>query len=140
MTVEAIEAVRKSVVVAAPAEKAWEVFVERIGEWWPLAGHSIGGDDAVAAVVDGDRIYERTRDGTKHTWGRITTFEPPTHLAFTWQVHRGAETHVDIRFTPEGDGTRVDLVHGGWTAEAARRSYDEGWSFVLGRFESAVSR
>jgi hypothetical protein len=63
VSVEALDAIRKSVVVAAPVERAWEVFVERMGSWWPLATHSIGGEQTETAIATPDRIFERWQDG-----------------------------------------------------------------------------
>lgn len=136
MSAGTLEAVRKSIVVAAPVELAWTVFTERIAEWWPLERHSI---DAVKAVVEPDRIYEVQQDGAEVTWGRIHTWEPPHRLAFTWEVQRAASTEVEITFEADADGTRVELVHAGFTAEPVRASYDDGWDFVLGKYAQAAS-
>lgn len=143
MSVDALEAVRKSIVVAAPVEKAWEVFTERIGTWWPFAGHSLGGDETETAVIAPDRIFERWKDGSEHTWGRMLVWDPPRRLRFTWEVHPAGQTEVELRFTPEGDGTRVELEHRSWEAlgeraEAVRGSYDTGWGVVLGKYVDAV--
>jgi uncharacterized protein YndB with AHSA1/START domain len=140
--VQALEAVRKSVLVAAPPETAWEVFVDRIGEWWPLHRHSLA-DEPETATVDGERIYERAKDGTEHTWGHIVVWEPPHRLAFTWEVRRGGQSAVEIRFTQEGDGTRVEVEHTGFeaygaNAPAIRASYEPGWEFVLGCYVKAA--
>jgi uncharacterized protein YndB with AHSA1/START domain len=46
-------------------------------------------------------------------------------------------TEVDVTFTPEGDGTRVELVHSGWErlgderGRQGRESYDTGWERVM---------
>ena len=53
-------------------------------------------------------------------------------------------TDVELRFTPQGDGTLVELVHSGWEqhgehAADLRAQYDSGWDFVFGeRYGSAV--
>lgn len=66
-------------------------------------------------------------------------FEAPNRIVLTWNIlERGASpTEVEVRFTPEGDTTRVDLEHRGWETvaenrEAKRDSYDAGWDHVLG--------
>jgi hypothetical protein len=46
---------------------------------------------------------------------------------------------VEITFSPEGEGTRVDLVSTGWEkmsdkARATRGGYQLGWGLVLNRF------
>jgi uncharacterized protein YndB with AHSA1/START domain len=139
-------AVRKSVVVGAPIERAWEVFTERIAAWWPLDTHSIGKERIETVVVegrDGGRIYERRNGGDEESWATVLAWEPPRRLVFTWQITEPA-TEVEVRFTPEGDGTRVDLEHRGWErlgagAERRRGSYNKGWEHVLGRYQQAAS-
>jgi hypothetical protein len=46
-----------------------------------------------------------------------------------------------VRFTPEGDRTRVELEHRGFErlgglARKARRGYPIGWAYVLGLYAS----
>jgi hypothetical protein len=54
---------------------------------------------------------------------------------------------VEIRFLPDGDGTRVELEHRGWErvgAEAAevREAYGspQGWVTTLNVFASAIEQ
>ena len=46
---EAATAVRRSITVAAPVEKAFDVFTDRFGAWWPLDYHT--GDQNPETVV-----------------------------------------------------------------------------------------
>ena len=143
MSVGASEEIRRSVVVPVGPERAWERFVDRIGSWFPLATHSIGGDEAVTAVVDRGRIYERHSDGSEHDWGRILVWDPPWRLAFTWEVgpSRMCGDEVEVRFRPEGEGTRVELEHRGWPESSAemRAGYDSGWVLILERYEQEAA-
>ena len=144
-------AIRKSIVVSCSVERAFRVFTEEIGTWWPFAhGHSIFGAEAETAVVEGrvgGRVYERSRTGEEAGWGTITAWEPPHRLAMTWHPGRGEETaqELEVCFSPEGGATRVDLVHTGWEHVGARvdetvAGYDKGWDFVLGRYVEAAGR
>ena len=110
MSVQELEAIRKSVVVAAPVEVAWSLFTERMGEWWPLESHSHGGEEVETAVATPERIFERWRDGTEKTWGRMLAWEPPSRMLFTWEVSAGCGNEVEVRFAPEGGGTRRPLA------------------------------
>ena len=43
---------------------------------------------------------------------------------------------VEIRFTPEESGTRVELTHSGWeklgeAAASLRERYESGWGYVF---------
>jgi len=139
--------VRKSVLVAAPIERAWEVFTERITSWWPIATHSIGKDKIEDVIVEGHvggRMYERHRGGEEENWATVRVWQPPERLVLAWEI-TDRETEVEVRLAPEGGGTRVDLEHRGWEragkdADKVRHNYNEGWGYVLGRFEEASGR
>ena len=65
----------------------------------------------------------------------------PHRLAFSWIVGVTAEQEqlVEIRFTAEDRGTRVELTHSGWeklgdAAANLRERYDQGWGTLVERF------
>jgi uncharacterized protein YndB with AHSA1/START domain len=136
-------AVRKSVVVGRSVEDAFRVFTDGIDGWWPRRTHSVFAERAEKVVLEGEvggRFYEVATDDEEAEWGIVTVWEPPHRLAYTWYPGRGPESaqEVDLRFTPEGSGTRVDLVHTGWEKLGDRAaeqlaSYETGWEYVLGR-------
>ena len=140
--------IRKSVTVSAPVERAFQVFTEEIGAWWPLRTHAVDTKDAVTVVLEsrpGGRLFERTSSGEEHIWGKIEAWEPPTRLVYTWHPGRGDETaqEVEVTFSPDGDGTRVDLAHSGWEKlgehlDDTLASYHEGWDKVMGLYVEAV--
>lgn len=137
------EAIRKTVNVALPVEKAFRLFTDGIGTWWPFATHSIGGEAVEAAVfdVEAKRLYERAADGTEHDWADILAWEPPNRFLLGWRVNPARPgTEVEVRFEPEGTGTRVELEHRGWEkcGPGERSSYDGGWEHVLGKFAEAA--
>ena len=139
--------VRKSVTVAARPERAFEVFTDRMASWWPLRTHSIAGERAVEAVVEpseGGRVYEVDADGGEGEWGTVVAWEPPHRLVIAWHVgHRREEsTEIEVRFVPDGEGTRVELEHRGWErwpdGTEAHASYQSGWDTVLAPFVPAA--
>ena len=133
--------IRKSVVIERSPEIAFRIFCDKIGQWWPK-GPSFGGKNLTDMVIEGrvgGRFFERYEDGTEFEIGRVTTYEPPTKVAFTWRAPSWDQaTDVEIRFTPEAAGTRVELEHRGWEKSEkimdGRKSYDGGWDFVLGHY------
>jgi uncharacterized protein YndB with AHSA1/START domain len=137
-------AVRKAIFVNLPVPEAFMVFTDGIATWWPLPTHSVSGDGATGVVLEGrvgGRLFESASSGAEHDWGVVTAWTPPNMVRFTWHPGRPAETYqeVEVRFTPEGDGTRVELVHTGWerlgdNAADAARDYDRGWDKVLGYY------
>jgi uncharacterized protein YndB with AHSA1/START domain len=62
---------------------------------------------------------------------------------FTWKAPDwDAPTEVEVRFTAEAGGTRVDLEHRGWDRAGAAATkmgaqYDGGWDLVLSRYAAA---
>jgi uncharacterized protein YndB with AHSA1/START domain len=146
MTSQATEtdAIRKTVNVALPVEKAFRLFTDGIGSWWPFATHSIGGASVEEAVfdVEAKRLYERAADGTEHDWGDILAWEPPNRFLLGWRVNPASPgTEVEVWFAPDGEGTRVELEHRGWEkcGPGERSSYDGGWEHVLGQFVEAAA-
>jgi uncharacterized protein YndB with AHSA1/START domain len=144
-------AVRKSVTVNCRVENAFRVYTEQVGSWWPFEGtHSVTEADVETVVLEGGeggRFYERTKTGDEHLWGTVIVWDPPNRLVHSWHPGRGEETsqRVEVTFTPDGDGTRVELVHTGWERLGDRitdaiASYETGWGTVLGRYVEAANR
>ncbi len=104
--------------VACPIERAFAIWTEDFGTWWP-ADHTISGGP-VAVVLEGrvgGRIYERTGQGSELEWGAVTVWRPPDQLAYRWHLGVGpdAATDVEIRFLPLDDArTKIEITHSGW--------------------------
>jgi uncharacterized protein YndB with AHSA1/START domain len=138
--------VSRSVSVGVPPGRAFVIFTEQIGRWWPLGeGFAFAGDrwqDMVIEPWEGGRVYERARDGEVFHIGSVTAFEPPQRLVFTWgeaTEEWAGSTEVEVRFTEEEGGTRVELEHRGFervgsAAEETMSDYGRGWPMVLDRF------
>ena len=150
MSTTAIKPVEKTLVVDAPVGLAFAVFTERMGDWWPLATHSIGNERTRSARVEGEvggRIYEIQDDGTEAEWGIVSAWEPPHHFAMEWKVNpdAAAPTLIEVAFSEaEGGGTRVHLLHSRWEqlgpdGAETRDGYDSGWDVVLSGYAQAAS-
>jgi Activator of Hsp90 ATPase homolog 1-like protein len=139
-----IEAVRKTVTVDCTVEEAFRVFTSDAISWWPIATHSIHGDDVEEIVFEereGGEVYELSATGEKGHWATVVGWEPPSKLVLAWNIleREAVATEVEIRFVPDGPRTRVELEHRGWEAvveDAAckRSNYESGWERVLGVF------
>jgi hypothetical protein len=150
MTEATIAPVRRSVHVRTTPEHAFRTYAERIADWWPVHTHSVGtgtGSTPVDVVFEGregGRIYEVWGDGTRRDWGTVRVWDPPRRLVHSWTVNpANPETEIEVTFTPEGDGVRVELEHRGWErygdrAEEVRGDYHTGWDLVLGAFVDHV--
>lgn len=139
-----VEPVRKSIRVGCDPARAFSIFTDKIAEWWPLDTNSISAMNGTASrslVLEprvGGQIYEITADGSREDWARVTEYEPGRRLVLAWHVMSPEDeaTQVEIDFTPNGDGTQVDLVHTGWEvlkvdAASRRDSYNDGWVNVF---------
>jgi uncharacterized protein YndB with AHSA1/START domain len=146
--------VRKSIFVNAPQAHAFEVFTNGIGHWWPKS-HKIGQAELERPVIEsrsGGRWYELGIDGSQCEVGKVQLWEPPARLVLIWQLNAewkfdpNLVTEVEVNFTPEGSGTRVDLEHRnlerlGESAEALREAIDSpgGWSGLLELYAQATA-
>ncbi len=137
--------VRRSVVVRRPPEAVFRMFTAEIGRWWPFEGgdRSFGGERYGTIAFEprvGGRLYETFRDGEEFEIGRITAYEPPARIVYTWNNPRWeAATQVEVCFTAGGEGTRVEVVHSGFDrigplGPRARDNYASGWAPVLATF------
>jgi uncharacterized protein YndB with AHSA1/START domain len=149
--------VRKSIFVGAPQDRAFEVFTGGIGRWWPHT-HKTGPVDLDRPVIepkDGGRWYELYVDGSEREIGKVAAWEPPGRLLLIWQLtpefafDPDLVTEVEVLFTPESGGTRVDLEHRdlermGEKAEAMRETVSGpgGWPALLQLFadEAKIQR
>jgi hypothetical protein len=133
--------VQRSVVVPLERAAAFDLFVRRIGEWWPLLTHSCANEEAESCRIEtgvGGRIVERTKAGVEHEWGTVLEWEEPRLVRFTWHpaVPKAQATEVLVTFEHEDEGTRVVLVHRDWErfgsdAASVRGRYERGWGLVL---------
>jgi uncharacterized protein YndB with AHSA1/START domain len=150
-------AVRRTITVDASVERAFEVFTDRFGTWWPMDYHS-GDQDPQTVVIeprDGGRWYERAADGTEFDWGVVLAWEPPNRLVLAWRLDAQwkhnpdpmKQTEIEVLFTPDGPGrTRVDLEHRllerfGGDADEMRATFDSdaGWVGLLKRYADAAA-
>ena len=141
--------VRKSIFVQASQAHAFDVFTRDIGQWWPKS-HKIGTVDVERPIIEpreGGRWYELDVDGTECEIGKVAVWDPPSRLILIWQLTPDFKfdpnlvTEVEVLFTAEGDGTRVELEHRdlesfGERTEAMRETISGpgGWPMLLELF------
>jgi uncharacterized protein YndB with AHSA1/START domain len=145
-------AIRKTIDVKVPVDRAFAVFASRIGEWWHN-DHSLAEGKKQADVViephAGGRWYELADDGSEYEWGKVLSYEPPHRLVLAWQLTRefdydpSFETTVEVRFEETVEGTRVhfehrDLERMGEGAIETFESMDGGWGMLLDLFRQAA--
>ena len=131
----------RSVQVSWSPPAAFRRFTEEFADWWPWRTHSIGGERVARVVFEtraGGRIFEEHEDGRRFQWGTVLEWDPPHRVKFTFHPARepSSAQDVEVRFLPEGGGTRLELTATKWEnwgkgASRARRGYYAGWGYVL---------
>jgi uncharacterized protein YndB with AHSA1/START domain len=147
--------VSKSAVVPTTPERAFQVFTDELATWWPLKTHSIEGmgEDSTGpqTVVfepgPNGRVYEVMSTGKEAHWANVISWEPPHRFVLEWKVDPDAvaPTEVEVRFSPEGNGTRVELEHRGFerlgeAAAETHQSYSKGWPTVFQDYVDTLSK
>jgi uncharacterized protein YndB with AHSA1/START domain len=137
--------IRKTLIVKADAQHAFDTFVARMGRWWPKS-HHIGTSPLLEVIVEptvGGRWYERGDDGSECEWGKVLVWEPPSRLVLAWQIdgrfkyNPECMTEVEVNFSAvAADETRVDFEHRylerlGDNAMTIRDMLNSGWPGIL---------
>ena len=135
--------IHKSIRVERSPEASFRIFCEEIGQWWP---GGFGGEGSRLAIEPkvGGRFFETRTDGSEYEIGRVTAYQPPALVAFTWRAPSWElTTQVEVRFSAEDTATRVELDHSGWERSPkltdGRKSYDSGWETILGHYQRHIA-
>jgi uncharacterized protein YndB with AHSA1/START domain len=159
MTVqESAASVLETIAVDAPAERAFEVFTDQMGSWWPKEHHLLEGElaEMVFEPRVGGHIYDRATDGSECRWARVLAYDPPSRVVFSWDINPGWElesdpaktSEIEVRFIPEGpDRTRVELEHRhldrhgeGWEKMRDAVGSPDGWRVGLKAFAQRAAQ
>ena len=149
-------AVRTSIAVEAPIERAFSVFTDEIASWWDPDHHILEGElaDMVFEPRVGGRVLDRGIDGSECAWARVLVFERPDRFVISWDISPSWElehdlertSEVEVRFVAEGaERTRVELEHRnldrhgeGWEEMRDSVGSPDGWAGHLRAFASAI--
>ncbi|GAB5507470.1 MAG: SRPBCC family protein [Rhizobiaceae bacterium] len=146
--------IRKSVVVEAPMERAFDVFTREFGSFKP-SDHNLLAVPTAETVFEprvGGCIYDRGVDGSECRWARVLAYEPPRMVRLSWDINTQWQVETDlektseweVRFIAEApDRTRVEIEHRhldrhgqGWQAKRDAIDGENGWPIYLVRFAS----
>ncbi|MGZ6037143.1 MAG: SRPBCC domain-containing protein [Phenylobacterium sp.] len=124
--------------VKATPERAFAAFTGEISAWWrpnalfqttPRPG--VLSFKAPDPTGEGGRLIETRAGGKVFEIGRITVWEPPHRLAFSWRQANfppDFATEVEVGFEAVGDEPRVSIEHRGFDqapAGAARHGFPD---------------
>jgi uncharacterized protein YndB with AHSA1/START domain len=158
MSTQAAEtSVRTSIVVEAPIDRAFSVFTEGIGSWFPPEYNLM--DEEIAERVfeprEGGSVYDRGVNGGECRWAHVLAYEPPARVVIRWEIdprwqietNPDRASEVDVRFfAEEPDRTRVELEHRhldrhgeGWEQIRESVAGEGGWAGCLQRFAEQLA-
>ena len=149
--------VRRSIVVAAPVEIAFEVFTEQFDRVKPRE-HNLLAVEIAESVLErrvGGYVYDRGVDGSECRWARMLAYEPPHRLVFSWDIgptwqiepDPAKTSEVEVRFIAEApERTRVEIDHHnidrhgeGWEGVREGVASNEGWPLYLQRYAKLLA-
>ncbi len=147
-------AVRRSVVVALPQARAFDVFVNMTA-WWPLGTHTVGETPAQAQIVEprvGGRWFSIDKFGDEDDLGTVVVYDPGERIVLSWELSHDFKydpsyaTEIEVRFTAESpERTRVDLEHRRFETYGPRSETEhlrferaDAWTYVLACYAAAA--
>jgi hypothetical protein len=133
----------KSVILACDPGRAFALFTEHAGLWWPAARrHSKDANSTIRMEASG-RFFEQSNDGTEVELGAVRHFETARRLLLDWYPGTGPEnpTRVEVTFEAVDGGTRVTVQHSPGPAGSVAfagdaPAYDRSWDAVLAALAS----
>ena len=152
-----VEPIRQTVIVRSDPERAFALFTEHMGTWWPVDAYSravseFKDEDIQVARLEfqarmGGHVLEHTSDGRILPWAEVIAWHPPHSVLMAWRPHAEPEppTEVEVTFTPRDGGTLVELEHRGWERlsepfrEGLYEIYARGWITTIGCFAVAAA-
>ena len=149
-------AVRMQIVVEAPIERAFDVFVNDFSQIKPREHNML--PVAIAETVFeprvGGQIFDRGVDGSEYRWARVLAYEPPARVVFSWDISPqwqletdpAKASEVEVRFIAETAArTRVELEHrhldrhgDGWPGTREAVGGENGWPIYLQRYADVI--
>lgn len=147
-----LDPINYTIEVPCSQGKAFGVFVNEMGSWWPLDKRSMSVMDGQSAkslsieAKQGGKIVETSSDDTEYHWGTIKSYDPHDSISMDFHMGLPAENAslVEVRFTAlENERTRVELTQSNWEAfgdmaEMMRGGYGSGWVIIFEQaFKSA---
>lgn len=128
----------RTITIAAEPETVFGFFTDSVrwAAWWG-AGSTID-------ARPGGRFLIRFSNGVEAS-GTVLDVGVPTRLVLGYGYNSGKPippdtSRVTVRLVPEGNGTRLSLVHEFAEADAAARDeHVQGWRFQLSLFSNAVA-
>ena len=141
-----LDPIRKTITVPCSQQRAFDIFLEDMPNWWPLDTRSMSVMNVKelpkglrVEAKEGGQIVETAADDTEYLWGTITRYDPYDALAMDFHMGMPKENAslVEVEFEEVGPSrTRVQLTQSNWEAfgdmaEMMRSGYGSSWDLIL---------
>jgi uncharacterized protein YndB with AHSA1/START domain len=130
--------------IGAPPEEVFDAWLDAdaVGRWLFATPDGVMEKVEIDPRVGGKFLIVERRDGepAEH-FGEYLEIDRPRRLVFTFAAMRDAGyTRVEIAIVPEGDGSRITLIHemdAEWADYEARTR--QGWTKILDGLADALT-
>jgi hypothetical protein len=132
----------KDIAIGTSLEIAFAAMLEELGP----AGQMPDGKPMPMVIEPwpGGRWYRDLGKNAGHLWGHVQVIKPPMLLELCGPLFMSfpAVNHVQYRLTPEGDSTRLKLMHRafGQIPQDVWEGVGEGWEHALKRVREIAER
>jgi len=144
-----LEPIVKTIEVPCDQKKAFTVFLDEMGSWWPLDKFTTSMMKGAPAktirvdVCEGGNIIEIGSDDSQTLWGTIKAYQPYEFFSMDFHIpgppafEVGQFSHVEVKFTKISEQqTRVELTQTnlevfGDMAEGVHGGYSFGWVMIF---------
>lgn len=132
--------IHKTESVAAPAAVVWEAILDEVGGKMAEPSGKLLNFKIEPHV--GGKWYRDLGDGVGHLWGHVQVFKPGKLLELSGPLFMSyaASNHVQYRLTPEGEGTKLEIIHTGvgLIPESDATGVQDGWGQIAASIRKAA--
>lgn len=143
-----MKGVKKQINLEIPSDKAFQIFVNELNEWWPRE-YTWSKDKLIEIKIEGSVGGLCTEIGPyrfRCDWGRVTEFVKNRKISLKWQIGKNREPvpdpmHAsDLMLEFNGDADRSTLIlehrnfenHGEGSEEyKLMMNSEKGWEYLL---------
>lgn len=127
--------------INASPEKVFAAWTDpaQLARWSCPEGTRMGGVEVDLRVGGGFSICMKGDNQDYHAFGTYREIQPPRRLVYTWDWQEPenamGDTLITVEFEPDGEGTRVVMVHDLFPTVEVASEHEQGWTSCLSRLE-----
>ena len=129
--------------VDAPPEKVFSAWLDpEMLRRFMLPGEGTSVPSSKTDPMEGGRfeIIMKAGDDEMPHAGTYREISPHDRLVFSWESPFSTDgSEVTLDFSPDGNGTRVQLTHVRFPSEESRDNHEAGWTAILSALDAALA-